>query len=50
MCRFQLKGVLLSYRHYPKMHEVVSDGSSWADCWIYLRPISLRFFFNSNKT
>ena len=31
--RFQRKGGLVWYGHYPKMHEMFSDGNFWADCW-----------------
>ena len=47
--RLQLKRGLCWYRHYPKMHEMVSDRSSRADFWTNLRQISLRVFFALKK-
>ena len=47
--RLQLKRVLLWYRFYPKLHQMVTYRSSGTDFWTNLRQISLRVFFTSNK-
>ena len=48
--RLQLKSRLFWYRHYQKMHEMVSDGSSQVDFWTYLCEISMRILLNSKTT
>ena len=39
--RLQLKPGLFWYRHHPKMHEMVSDGSSRAENWADFHNISM---------
>ena len=45
--RLQPKPGLLWYRHHPKIHEMVSDGSSRAENWTDPRHISMRIFVDS---
>ena len=47
--RFQLKRGLLWYKHSPKIHEMLSDGSSRADLRKGLPEISMRVFLNSEN-
>ena len=43
-------GWVVLYRNYPKVHEMVSDGTSGADFWEDLREFSRRISFTSNKS
>ena len=45
LSRLQLEPGLFRYRHHPKMHEMVSDGSSWAEDWTDVRKMSMHVFF-----
>ena len=49
LMKLQLKRGLFWYGLHPKMHEMVSDRSSWAENWTDLRKISMRVFFDSKK-
>ena len=40
MTRLQLKGGLFLYRHYPQIHEMISEGAR-ADFWTDLRELSM---------
>ena len=42
--------VVLVQRHYRKMHEIISDGSSRADCWAEFCEPSMRIFFDVTKS
>ena len=46
-CRLQVKGGLFWYGHYPNMHEMVSDGTSWVDLHTDLREISVCGFLEA---
>ena len=46
--RLQLEGGFALVRHHPKMHEMASDESYFADLWRYIPEIAMRDLFNSN--
>ena len=49
LCYLTLLSTLFWYIHQPRMHEMVSDGSSRAESWTDLRKMSMRVFFGSNR-